>query len=306
MVRAVATGISLLLVTTAVGCSSPPTTTEVGLDRWRSAGRPEGPVLGAGEELRGSPLPAPDGQPPALPPPRELSGETLERELALTRPGRVLFPVIRAHGGWDLWRAVRGLGYDREPIRGPTEAAPGGEAAPTVRPGPARVELVRPGQAEAWSAVIGGVPDAADAAQETLLVTAPFALVDRGLRAEYLGKWVDLGSGLSFRKIQFSRVGASEPFLCILYCDATTHLVRRILLPEAGGGFRLFVLSEWEEVDPDGADGLAPLRWARRRAVYRLRKRYDRVELERPLRVETLSTVEIEVDRPARDVAAGG
>ncbi|MBN1441268.1 MAG: hypothetical protein JXA90_01100, partial [Planctomycetes bacterium] len=230
-----------------------------------------------------------------------------------------------AHGGWDAWRHVVRLEYERSRTRsarrgeveeGPESGdEPAMEASPAAgrpaletgdageeppRPEVARVVLARSDARGPWRlARLSAGADPADASAlgarvEAIASTAPFAFVDRGLHAADLGVELDAASGYSLRKVQFAERSGEGPFLCIAYFDAQAYVLRRLLFPRPGGeGFLMVIVTD---CDPIGETGVL---LALRRQAFVLEKRFSRIPRRAPLYEETLSLISTEVKTAA-------
>jgi hypothetical protein len=234
---------------------------------------------------------------PELPEPdrplAEVSAAELERRLQLTRAGQVLLQALRTHGGWDAWRHVRRLVVvverslpeaqlgDRGEDDGPPQN--GGGAAPAEHEAfpasfVAEMELdldplaLRLGAARGDWRSGWGVPfrprTAASPATVYFDLAAPFVFVDPLIQAEYLGVEADGQTSESFDKVRYTLPPPYEFQWCVAYFDQTTHVLRRLLVPEPAGGFRLLFLSEWRPWDD------SPLLFAASRRALLLPRRY--------------------------------
>lgn len=211
----------------------------------------------------------------------EQSAADLDVWLSQSEGGRVLARALRAHGGWNVWRQVRRL--DVELRRDRREAGGGqeeiGETSelrlqldplslelqardrPTVVAAGASVDLAaRLSQGDARVAEARSPPQLAVArAEENVLeafghLVAPFTLIAVERSLEYEGVEVDITSAEQFEKLEKVRFlsrrdsqGQQAEFDALAYFDASSHLLRRLLVPAPrSAGFRLMVFSDWK------------------------------------------------------------
>src|SRR5688572_23242533 len=228
----------------------------------------------------------------------ESSPETkeLEARLYMDVAGKHIANSIRAHGGWDAWRALRKISYVRVVERPATEAAapaPAAAGAGGGAPGAAdrdRFEIpadprglcpcggephpLHPGPPRS-----GGGPEAL--AAEHAIVSLPFSLVSGDLRKEHLGVELDPRSGELLEKLQVSRVGGAGTEWMVVYFDAETAVLKRVQRTSAAGPSELAFLSEEREV--------GGLRLPTRREVHVLRRQNMHVDRLKPARIEALT-----------------
>ena len=229
----------------------------------------------------------------------ESSPETkeLEARLYMEDPGRLIANSIRAHGGWDAWRSLRKLSYVKaveQPGKeaaapAPAAAGEGGAARVADRdrfeipvdprgvcpcgPEPHPLHPGPPGGREPLEAV----------AVEHAIVTLPFSLVSGDLGKERLGVELDPRSGELLEKLKVSRKGGAGTAWMVVYFDAETATVKRVLRTSVAGPSELAFLSEDREV--------GGIRISTRREVHELRRQNMHVDRQKPGRIETVTDV---------------
>jgi len=228
----------------------------------------------------------------------ESSPETkeLEARLYMEDPGRLIANSIRAHGGWDAWRSLRKISYVKaveQPGKegaapAPAAAGDGGGAARDAdrdrfeipvdprglcpcSPEPHPLHPGPPGGRQALKAV----------AAEHAIVTLPFSLVSGDLRKERLGVELDPRSGELLEKLKVSPKGGAGTEWMVVYFDAETAILKRVLRTSVAGPSELAFLSEDREV--------GGIRIPTRREVHELRRQNMHVDRQKPARIETLS-----------------
>jgi hypothetical protein len=232
----------------------------------------------------------------------ESSPETkeLEARLDMDDAGKHIANSIRAHGGWDAWRALRKITYLRTVDRPGKESAAPAHAAAGDGGGPARdadrdrFEIpadprgLCPCGPEPHP-LHPGPPRAGEApalAAEHAIVSLPFSLVSGDLRKEHLGVELDPRSGELLEKLKVSRAGAAGTEWMVVYFDAETALLKRVLRTSVAGPSELAFLSEYGE-----AGGI---RIPTRREVHELRWQNMHVDRLKPARIETLTELTAE------------
>lgn len=200
------------------------------------------------------------------------AAEELEAELFLTDAGKVIARAIRAHGGWDAWLALGGIGYRREELLtdetgklAPSHAASSRDFAFRVS-AQGRLEPLEGGDGS------GGVDEAFHAA-------LPFVLARLEGRREYLGVESDARTDELFEKIRCERGTAGGGWF-VAYFDYSTYLLKRIT-EERNGNLRLTVLSKWTEV--------GGVKTPTQRSHFRLRSRFQHRDMGRPDAIDVLT-----------------
>jgi len=245
-----------------LGCGDPGQRREADLERSQREKRAK---AASGEATGGGALPGPPSSTPA---PRSSDPEVrrLEERLFSTDGGRVVLKALRAHGGWERWRAVERI---TAVIRSP-ETGPMASAAPPPAPASRTVSLNVPA-----ASVTPKSP------REARLLAGPFWFANADLRLEYLGVEVDAQTGEAYDKV---RVYSEEPGSnwCIAYFLRRNAMLGRLLeaSPEGGTSFDRLDLTDVRETS-----GLQfPARWIR----YSLMDRYAHADLDKPVRIEDL------------------
>jgi hypothetical protein len=234
----------------------------------------------------------------------------LETRLYMKEEGKVVANAMRAHGGWDAWRSLAKVSYTRAISPGPGAPADvaGGKAEEPRAVDRDRFELVLepaglcncradPHPIHVEPPVRGGSgPDAI--AAEYSLVALPFALLAQDLRKERLGVEVDSLTGERFEKLKVTRRASASGEWMVLYFDASTAVLKRVLRARAGGEGELALLSEWKET--------GGIRIATRREVHEVRRLFEHFDLTRPDRIEILGDLAAEKNTGTVAGAEGG
>ena len=228
----------------------------------------------------------------------ESSPETkeLEARLYMEDAGRLVANSIRAHGGWDAWRSLRRISYLRTVERPGKEGAAPAPAAPADGGGTARdadrdrFEIpadprgLCPCGPEPHP-LHPGPPRGREArealAAEHAMASLPFSLVSGDLRKEHLGVELDPRSGELLEKLRVSRAGSPGTEWMVVYFDAETALLKRVLRTSVAGPSELAFLSEYREA--------GRIRIPTRREVHELRRQNSHVDRLKPARIETLT-----------------
>ncbi len=221
--------------------------------------------------------------------PRSMTADELEEELEAEKAGRFFRYVLRAHGGWDAWRRVRGVSFQVERV-----CHTDSDVASVVEE-----DLAYPIPGTGDDGRSEPAADSLDLVDEPFYATAPFSLVDRRLDAEYVGVEMDTASGKSFVKIRFESLHGGSPeggsgegvFPCVAYFDKTTHLLERLLVTTSSGEFRLVVYSSWYR------PGESEIRVAMERDWYFLRRRDAHFDFGQPSCEEKLRNVQLDLPR---------
>ena len=134
---------------------------------------------------------------------------------------------------------------------------------------------------------IRGLPGGLEAvAAEHAIVTLPFSLVSGDLRKERLGVELDPRSGELLEKLKVSRKGGAGTEWMVVYFNAETAILKRVLRTSVAGPSELAFLSEDREV--------GGIRIPTRREVHALRRQNMHVDRQKPTRIETLSDLAAE------------
>lgn len=216
------------------------------------------------------------------PPPEAASSASraLEHELFLSDAGRVAGRAIRAHGGWDAWLALAGVGYVLEERPG-DPAAPASPDSPASRdPRASAACASRPVELKVDEA---GSPAAArpEDAEEAFVASLPFSLAPSGVKREYAGVAMEHRTAEHFERVRCTRPGADPDEWLLLSFDRSSWTLKRMLRRGPGGELSLTLFS-----DPVDLGGV---KVPSRRAVYALRSAYDHWDPDRPVRIETLA-----------------
>ena len=182
--------------------------------------------------------------------------EAMDASLFWSGARVLISKAVRAHGGWNAWLALGRIAYARED-------APGARFSASVS-SEGKVLVETPGLS----------------ADEPILASLPFCLADPALEKDDLGSEIDLKAGETFERVRFRAAKSMTDDWSVVYLDASSFIVKRILLRKPGVKPVLILFLEWKPV----RGVLVPVR----RALFTLSSALEHRDLTRPDAVETL------------------